>query len=178
MKTLALFCPICLSPALQPGSTTALADEIIITLSTSRPPLHSSVLTAQLILFSSTNIDSLGSFHPVPIKKALLLLLLLNLFCSWEKHPTASRQLPALLHASAMPSVLCLPVGRDLGQDGCCRDVLGSQGDALLLHASVSLLCLENPDHPCSEYPRKDVQLLMQLGLYSVQRETVQSLDL
>lgn len=136
------------------------------------------MLTAQLILFSFTNIDSLGSFHPVPIKKALLLLLLLNLFCSWERHPAASRRLPALLHAGAVSLVLSLLMGQELGQDGCCRDVLSSQGDALLLRASVSLLPLENPDHRCSEYPRKDVQLLMQFGLYSVQLEIVQSLEL
>lgn len=68
-----------------------LADEIIIIPAASQPPLHSSVLTVRLILFSSTNIDSLGSFHLVPIKKTLLIVLLLNLFCSCEKHPEASR---------------------------------------------------------------------------------------
>lgn len=167
MKTFALFCPSCLpSPLPCPVSGQdhgSLADEIIITPAASRPPLHSSALTARLILFSSANIDSLGSFHPAPIKKASLVLLLLNLFCSCEKHPAASRHLPAPLCARAVPSVppallACAPLS--WGQDGHrrgvgvilglgCGGVLGSWGDALLLRASVSLLHPRRADHFC-----------------------------
>lgn len=149
-----------------------LADEIIISPAASRPPLHSSVLTAWLILFSSTNIDSLGSFHLVPIKKALLIVLLLNLFCSCEKHPAASRNSAALLvralravrprypPESALPAAVQGTGPRGcLSAEGDIRVVLGMRlqrcclllGDvALLLRASVSLFSLVVPDHFCN----------------------------
>lgn len=128
------------------------------------------MLTARLILFSSANIDSSGSFHLVPIKKALLRVLLLNLFCSCEKHPAVWRNSPtpsAQTLGAVCPqhlqncfardgiwvwlskdSVQPFHQGRDQDGAGDEAELWSAPGDAaLLLRASVSLVSLVIPDH-------------------------------